>query len=134
MVPRLTIKNYHRETNLFTRRVFIAVFFILLLTGLLITRLFYLQIIQHHRYSTLSLQNQQQLIPIEPNRGLIYDRNGVLLAENLPSFSLDIIPDYVPNLPTTLKNLRQLFDIDDEAVLGELRRTMEHRPVCGEDQ
>lgn len=127
MVPRLTIKNYHRETNLFTRRVFIAVILILLLTTLLITRLFYLQIIQHHRYSTLSLQNQQQLIPIEPNRGLIYDRNGVLLAENLPSFSLDIIPDYVPNLPTTLKNLRQLFDIDDEAVDVFYKQRRQHR-------
>ena len=127
MAPRLTIKNYQMETSLFTRRVFIAAAFILVLSILLIARLFYLQIIQHNRYTTLSLQNQQELIPIEPNRGLIYDRNGVLLAENLPSFSLDIIPDHVPDIKKTLAELSTLFDIDEEAIKQFYQHRRQHR-------
>lgn len=127
MAPRLTIKNYHSETNLFTQRVFSAAIIILILTFFLVTRLFYLQIMQHNRYTTLSLQNQQVLIPIEPNRGLIYDRNGVLLAENMPSFSLDIIPDHVPNIGKTLTDLRTLFDIDDDAVQQFYKQRRQHR-------
>jgi penicillin-binding protein 2 len=127
MAPRLTIKNYQMETSLFTRRVFIAGVLILILTALLITRLAYLQIFEHSRYTTLSLQNQQELIPIEPNRGLIYDRNGVLLAENVPNFSLDIIPDHVPDIPKTLTELRTLFDIDDDAIDQFLKHRRQHR-------
>jgi penicillin-binding protein 2 len=127
MAPRLTIKNYHLETHLFTRRVFTAAIIILVLTTCLMARLFYLQVIQHHRYTTLSLQNQQELIPIEPNRGLIYDRNGVLLAENLPNFSLDIIPDHVPNIRKTLTELRTLFDIDDDAIDQFYKHRRQHR-------
>lgn len=127
MAPRLTIKNYHLEANLFTQRVFIACIIIIVLTFLLITRLFYLQIIQHNRYTTLSLQNQQVLIPIEPNRGLIYDRNGVLLAENIPSFSLDVIPDHVPDIRKTLAELSTLFDIDEEAIQQFFKQRRQHR-------
>lgn len=127
MAPRLTIKNYHLEANLFTQRIFIAAIIIIVLTLCLITRLFYLQIIQHNRFTTLSLQNQQVLIPIEPNRGLIYDRNGVLLAENIPSFSLDIIPDHVPNLKKTISELSTLFDIDNDAITQFYKQRRQHR-------
>ncbi len=127
MARRLTIKNYHQEASLFLRRVIIAATIILLLASILVARLFYLQITEHNRFSTLSLQNQQELIPIEPNRGLIYDRNGVLLAENLPSFSLDIIPDHVPNIKKTIAELRTLFDIDDEAIKQFYQHRRQHR-------
>nr|MDQ2994926.1 penicillin-binding protein 2 [Pseudomonadota bacterium] len=98
MARRLTIKNYTNETSLFNQRVIIAAVLVLLLSLILVMRLAYLQIIDHDIYTTLSIQNQQALIPVEPKRGLIYDRNGILLAENIPSFSLDIIPDHVRDL------------------------------------
>lgn len=127
MAPRLTIKNYHQETTLFNRRVLTAAAIILLLVMTLIARLVYLQIIQQNRYTTLSILNQQELIPIEPNRGLIYDRNGILLAENIPSFSLDIIPDHVPNIAKTLAELRTLFDIDEDAIEQFYKHRHQHR-------
>ncbi len=127
MATRLTIKNYHQETHLFLRRVLTAVAIIFVLVGVLIFRLIYLQVIQHNLYTTLSLQNQQELIPIEPNRGLIYDRNGILLAENTPSFSLDIVPDHVPDIKKTLADLRALFDIDDDAVEQFYKQRRQHR-------
>ncbi|GAB4391715.1 MAG: penicillin-binding protein 2 [Gammaproteobacteria bacterium] len=75
----------------------------------LIARLVYLQIYQHKRYTTLSNKNQLSLVPIAPNRGLIYDRNGVLLAENIPAFSLAITPDRVKNVKQLLIELSELF-------------------------
>ena len=111
MGKKLTLKNHLAEIRLFNRRVLIALFLIVSFTGILITRLIYLQIIQHDEYTTLSEQNRLDVIPIEPNRGLIYDRNGALLAENRPSFSLEIIPGQVPNLQKTLQRLQKIIPI-----------------------
>ncbi len=127
MQNRITLKNYDQESRLFRSRVLIFAALFGLLTVVLIGRLAYLQIIQHTHYTTLSDQNQLALIPIEPNRGLIYDRNGVLLAENIPTFSLDIIPDRIPNLPKTIKKLQTIVNIDDEALALFNRHRKQHR-------
>jgi len=89
---------------------------IFVLAGLLIFRLVYLQLVQHKVYSTLSQKNYLELLPIESNRGLIYDRNGVLLAENLPAFSLDLIPDRVNNLEETIAELQKIIAINNSEV------------------
>ena len=107
----LTIKNYRRETKLYKQRLLILSSILLLLILFLIGRLTYLQLIQRHLYVTLAQQNQLRLIPIAPNRGLIYDRNNALLAENLPVFSLEIIPDHITHLKNVVKKLQQLIDI-----------------------
>jgi penicillin-binding protein 2 len=113
-MSRFTLKNYWFESQLFTKRVVVAVFFIGLLLLILISRLFYLQIIQHKTYTTLSDENQLNLIPIEPNRGLIYDRNGVLLADNVPTFSLDVVPERITHFKQSLASLQKIIAITPE--------------------
>ncbi len=113
-MSRLSLKNYLAETHLFHKRVIIALVFIVLLLGLLIGRLAYLQMYQHQLFITLSDENQLTLIPIDPSRGLIYDRNGVLLAENVPVFSLDVVPDRVPYFKASLIEIGKIIVITPE--------------------
>jgi len=120
----LTIKDHFRETLLFQRRIlFSAIFGILLLIGL-VSRLFYLQVISHAHYTALSEDNRVSIVPIAPTRGLIYDRNGVLLAQNVPSRTLELVPEHIPNLAATLKQLRSLIHITDDEVdrFNDLRK------------
>lgn len=109
-------KDLAKEKQLITRRCLEAFCIIVLLVLLFVSRLVYLQIVKHPFYTTLAKQNQIDVVPIEPTRGLIYDRNGVLLAKNIPVFSLDIIPDRVENLDATIANLQKIIPITD----GEL--------------
>jgi len=120
----LTIKDHFRETLLFQRRIlFSAIFGILLLIGL-VSRLFYLQVISHAHYTALSEDNRVSIVPIAPTRGLIYDRNGVLLAQNVPSRTLELVPEHIPDLAATLKQLRSLIHITDDEVdrFNDLRK------------
>ena len=111
MSKRLTLQNPHQEIQQFNRRMIIIVLLIGLLVVLLVGRLIYLQIMQHDVFSTLSRQNLLNVAPIDPNRGLIYDRNGVLLAENVPVYSLEISPDHVANLKQTIADIGQVIAI-----------------------
>src|SRR5687768_12980978 len=113
MYKRISIKNHYREIQLITRRSMLAIIVICLFIGFLIWRLAYLQIYKNTLYTTLSTQNAIDLVPVEPTRGLIYDRKGVLLAENIPVFSLDIIPFQVTDFKKTLNALKTLIDISD---------------------
>lgn len=120
----LTIKDHLRETLLFQRRVLVsAIFGGILLIGL-ISRLFYLQIISHAHYTALSEDNRVSIVPIAPTRGLIYDRNGVLLAQNIPSRTLELVPEHIKNLKATLKTLSSLIHITPEEIdrFNELRK------------
>lgn len=127
MPRRITLKNYHQEAKLFTNRLIFAGVMVAVLSLCLITRLAFLQLYEHNLYTTLSTKNQLALIPVEPNRGLIYDRNGVLLAENLPAFSLDLIPYHIKDLQATLQQLQQLFHIDDEKMEQFHKHRRQHR-------
>lgn len=128
MSRQLTLKDHILESRLFTRRAVELGLLVLLLVVLLLSRLFYLQIIQHDRYKTLSNNNQLDLIPIKPDRGLIYDRNGVLIADNLPVFSLEIVRSRVKNINNTIAELRKLIDISDDEVSAYKRLAKQHRP------
>ncbi|MFA6409633.1 MAG: penicillin-binding protein 2 [Gammaproteobacteria bacterium] len=108
------IKNHQNEVRLFQRRLLIVGIFILVLTGILLARLFYLQVWQHKLYNTLSEQNHLILLPVEPNRGLIYDRNGILLADNKSIFSLDVVPAEVENLDEELAILQKILPLTPE--------------------
>jgi penicillin-binding protein 2 len=113
MPRRIAIKNHLAEIQLTTERSVAALVIMIILIILLIVRLGFLQLAKHDLYTTLSKKNWLDLVPIEPTRGLIYDRNGVLLAENIPIFSLDIIPDKVTNLPQTLANISKIIPLSD---------------------
>ncbi|KTD64053.1 penicillin-binding protein 2 [Legionella spiritensis] len=103
------VKNDRQEVRIHRFRLNILVFFIVLLSAALILRLGYLQISQFKRYETMSLKNQMNIIPIAPPRGIILDRNGVVLAENIPVYVLEIIPERVGNMDETLAGLRALL-------------------------
>lgn len=121
-------KNTHQEHGLFRRRALTILIGVGLLTLILLGRLIYLQLFQHNLYTTLARQNQLGLIPVEPNRGLIYDRNGVLLAENKPIFNLVITPALVSHIDETIIALSKIIKIDSEDLKHfERQRRVHHR-------
>lgn len=111
---RATIRDHSAEANLVARRAFVAFVFVLIVIGILFVNVFNLQVKQHQSYKTRSNENRIKVIPIAPNRGLIYDRNGVLLAENRPVYNLEVIPEETQELDKSLKEIAALFDITPE--------------------
>jgi len=112
----LALKDHIRESLIFNRRLLTAIIVTVMLLLVLVGRLIYLQIIHQEHYSTLSEENRVNILPIPPARGLIYDRNGIVLAQNLPSFGLRLVPEHIPNLEQTLTELRSLIAISDEDI------------------
>ena len=116
MSGRDPIKDTHYEQVVFTARAIFAGIFALILIGMLIFRLVELQIFNHEHYQSLSQGNRVRIEPVPPTRGLIFDRNGTLLAENLPAYQLELIPEQVDDLESTLARLRllDLLSAEDE--------------------
>ncbi|MDR9436267.1 MAG: penicillin-binding protein 2, partial [Thiohalophilus sp.] len=115
-MPRNTrpaLKDNLRETALFNRRLLVASIGVAVLTVILISRMFFLQVINQTHFSTLSENNRVNLLPIPPTRGLIYDRNGIVLAQNQPSFTLTLVPEHIPDLDATLARLQNLIQLTD---------------------
>ncbi len=116
MYPRRQTKNPHAEAEQFRRRA--AVGFV----GVLVTLLalggwyFKLQVLDHDIYATRSEANRIKPRPVVPGRGMIYDRNGRLLAENVPAFRLDVTPDKVQDMDATLAGLQEMFALSDEDI------------------
>lgn len=104
-----SVKNDHVESQLHHFRLSLLVAFLIILSLILVLRLAYLQFSQFKRYATLSLKNQMSIIPITPPRGVILDKNGIILADNIPVYVLEIIPERVKNVATTLKKLKTLL-------------------------
>ncbi len=90
MAKPIRIKDHLNEAGIVQRRIIVAVLFIVLLSVGLLARMYWLQVVQYEHHSTLSESNRVHVQPIPPARGRIYDSNGVVLAENRPSFSLNI--------------------------------------------
>ena len=119
-----TIKDTEEESRLIRLRVYSAVVIIILIVMALVARLFYLQVIRHDHFITLSQSNRVKVLPIAPIRGLIFSRDNVLLADNQPSFSLELIPEQIDSLDKTIGQLSRLIDIDEDSVnrFKKLRR------------
>ncbi len=128
-----TIKDHFRETRLFTTRAVFALLLTIVLMFVLLGRLVDLQILEHESYKVLSDRNRIHIRPITPTRGLIYDRNGVLLAQNLPSFSLDIVPEKIEDMDSTINELAELVTISEDDIKAfkvRLKKTSRrHKPV-----
>ncbi len=107
----LAIKDHLRDEQVFNSRLIVATVFSVLFILLLVSRLIYLQIINQQHYTTLSENNRVSIKPIQPIRGLIYDRNGVLLAENIPSFTLTLVPEHIKDIPGLIKKLQKIITI-----------------------
>jgi penicillin-binding protein 2 len=105
MEPRNQIKDHWREQRLFTRRIIACAVIAVVLTGMVISRLVVLQFIDGDYYAAQSQGNRIRIQPLPPTRGLIFDRNDKILAENTPSYQLEITPEQVPDLEDTLARL-----------------------------
>ncbi len=101
------------ERRLFRARAIVAAIIVLIALGGLTWRMVYLQVELHEKYKDLSDNNRVQIRPVGPNRGLIYDRNGVLLAENIPYYSLTIVPERTRDLEETLQFLNDLVGVSE---------------------
>ncbi|AKC60475.1 peptidoglycan DD-transpeptidase MrdA [Blochmannia endosymbiont of Camponotus (Colobopsis) obliquus] len=109
-------RNDSYESLLFTKRIFIASAIITLLSSILIINLYYLQIINFNDYNNKAHNNYIKKIPIAPSRGLIYDRNGTMLALNKISYQLEITPEKVHNLQKTINDLKYIIDLTEEDI------------------
>ncbi|MGB5832464.1 MAG: penicillin-binding protein 2 [Thiohalocapsa sp.] len=127
-------KDYRGERTLFMRRSFLAALLVLACLALLVARLFELQVVEHDHFSTLSEDNRIKIQPLPPSRGLIYDTDGVLLADNLPTYALEITPENVEDLNATTDALAEIVSITerDRARFARLlakRRRFEGVPI-----
>jgi penicillin-binding protein 2 len=122
---RTHIKDEWREYRLFANRAVLASFIVTALLLLLAFRLYVLQVVEHSHYATLSDDNRVRIQTLAPNRGLIYDRNGVVLAENVPNYQLEIIPEQVLDMANTLNQLGEFLELRPADIerFDRLRRT-----------
>ena len=113
MLNETQLKDHLFESRLIMNRAVLLLVFGGILLSVLVFRLLYLQVASHEHFTTLSEDNRVKLQPLPPNRGLIFDRNGILLAENLPSYRLEITPEQVDDMSTTLSALEEIIEIRD---------------------
>ncbi len=111
-----SFRDHITEARLFAGRNIVAAFFVLLFLALIILRLGELQLLEHQHFTTKSIDNRVRVEPIPPTRGLIYDRNGVLLAQNLPTHSLEITPEQVKDLEKTIAQLGEIITIGEDDI------------------
>ncbi len=109
------LKDPYLETRLFRSRVVTGFALMLLVVAGLMLRYFWLQVIRHEEFSTQSINNQVKLVPVAPNRGLIYDRRGRPIAENLPAYRLEIVPEKVDDIEQTIAALGALVELPEDA-------------------
>ena len=123
----IELKDYLRETNLVHSRL-VALFILLgFLTLLLVVRIWYLQIHDFQRFELLSKDNRVRVQPVPPVRGQIYDRNGKVLAENIPVFTLEIIPEEVKDMDHLLDELAKIVAVSP-AEIAKFRSQVRARP------
>ncbi|MGB0722925.1 MAG: penicillin-binding protein 2 [Gammaproteobacteria bacterium] len=122
------LDTHVKEIRIFRGRTLVAVLFSFLLMAALAARLVYLQVLNHEVYATRSDENRLKIIAVPPIRGLIYDRNGVLLAENRPSYTLEITPEQTPDLDAALDELGKLIQLD-ERDLKRFHRLRRRKPA-----
>ncbi|MEE8543936.1 MAG: penicillin-binding protein 2 [Gammaproteobacteria bacterium] len=125
MDQAVLFKDHWKEQRLFVSRLIAAIVIILLLTGVLVGRLFQLQVLEHQQFTAMSQGNRIRIEPLSPTRGLIFDRNGVVLAENLPTWELVVIPEEIADLDSSLDELEALglVDPDQRSGITELVRS-----------
>jgi penicillin-binding protein 2 len=116
MLSIYSIKDSLTENRIFLSRIVAIFVFILLLTTGLVIRLIYLQVVGHEQYASMAKKNRIKLTPVTPTRGIIYDRKGQILAENIPTYTLELILEQISDLDDTLQKLQTLLTIPDDKV------------------
>ena len=138
MLPkRNSIRNHGAESELVMRRTIVTFIAILFAIGILITNLFYLQISSFNSYKTRSNDNRISVQTIPPTRGLIYDRNGILLAENQSVYSLQVIVRNTRHLQDDIKKLTSLLSLTKDELSQfkhNNRRSRSFKPITIREQ
>jgi len=111
MMRQAEFRNPEQELDRFQRRLAEAGGFVLFAFFLLFSRFFWLQVIQHEHFQTRAEDNRISIVPTVPNRGVIADRNGVVLAHNYSAYTLEITPSKVADLEDVISELATLVDI-----------------------
>lgn len=129
MPQPIRLKDHEKDARLVRRRVVVGAVAVLLLTCTLIARLYYLQVIQYEYHSTLSENNRVHVQPIPPTRGLIFDRNGLIIADNRPSFSLTVTRERAGDWKSVLDVIVEVLELTpDDRALFEKRMKQGRRP------
>ncbi|GAB4290469.1 MAG: penicillin-binding protein 2 [Methylophaga sp.] len=127
MSSRFTLKDHFRESRLINSRLLVAALISMLVFSAVVIRLVVLQVFEYEHFDSLSNRNRVDIEPLPPQRGLIYDRNGVLIAENIPTFSLEMVPEKVGDIDATLEELSQLLALGEEDIADFRERLKRHR-------
>lgn len=122
------LRDVAREEKIFRARMLQSLFVVVVLSLVILWRYASLQLINYERYKTESDRNRIHTVPVAPKRGLIYDRNGVILAQNQATYSLVITRERVEDLDATLADLQQLFDVSEENIEKFLSRLKQRKP------
>ena len=129
MSQPIPLKDHEKDARLVRQRVLVGGVMVLLLVGVLIARLYYLQVVQYQHHSTLSENNRVHVQPIPPNRGLIFDRTGKIIADNRPSFSLTVTRERAEDWRKTLDTVVEVLGLSsEERELFEKRVLQGRRP------
>ncbi len=122
MRPILTIKDIAQEAQLIRARVVICCVLIACMSVIILARLFQLQVIDYQHFATLSEDNRVKIVPVAPTRGLVFDRNGTVIAQNVPTYSLEVVPEAVEDIDALIADLGRIIPIseDDETRFREL--------------
>ena len=129
---RITMHDHAAEAALFKRRAFFTFLCVFILLCILFSNLYHLQVVSYKDYETRSNDNRIRVVPTPPSRGLIYDRNGVLLAENQPYYSLELIPEKVDDMTATLDELNSFIELsedDRESITENLKFHRRFKPL-----
>ncbi|MDZ4335824.1 MAG: penicillin-binding protein 2 [Pseudomonas sp.] len=129
MPQPIRLKDHEKDGRLIRKRAVVGAVVVLLLTSVLVARMYYLQVVQFEHHTTLAENNRIHVQPIPPNRGLIYDRNGVIIADNRPSFSLTLTRERAGDWPQVLDVIVEVLELGpDERALFERRVRQGRRP------
>ena len=126
-VDQIELKDYLRETNLIHSRLIALVVLLVVLAFILIARVWYLQIYNNERFEVLSKDNRVRLVPVPPVRGQIFDRNGKVLAENIPVFTLEILPQDVKDMDKLLDHLTKILEVSPADIVKFKAQVRTHR-------
>jgi penicillin-binding protein 2 len=128
MSKREQLKDDFLENRLIRRRLVLSAIFTVILLSLVLGRLYVLQIVEHEHFSTLSDSNRVRIKALPPTRGLIFDRHGVVMANNLPAYRLEIVPEEVEDLDSTLLQLKQYIDYTEQDLKRFEQSSKRRRP------
>ena len=110
------LKDQVLEGRQFSARALTAFLIILAAIFLLSLRYIYLQVINYEEFTARSITNQVRIVPVAPNRGLIYDRRGRPIAENRPAYRLELVPEKVVSVEQAIDRLGLIVDLPDDAL------------------